>query len=101
MDLEGVNHRLTVVESAIEEIRDATRSIAESVQSIARLEERHAQTAQTLGRLFDDAKEVEKRVRVIEADMPGLREIRRWVVGGVLSITSIVGAAIIALVVVK
>ncbi len=101
MDLDGVNRRLTVVESAIEEIKDATRSIAESVRAIAVLEERHSQTAQTLGRMFDDVKAVDGRVRVIETDMPGLREIRRWVVGGVLSITSIVGAAIIALVVVK
>ena len=101
MDLEGVNRRLTVVESAIEEIRDATKSIAESVRSIAVLEERHAQTSQAMARIFEAMKDVEARLRPIENDMPGLREIRRWVVGGVLSITSIVGAAIVALVVVK
>jgi len=101
MDLEGVSRRLTVVESAIEEIKDATKSIAESVRSIAVLEERHAEASRAMGRIFDGMKDIESRLRPIEADMPGLREIRRWVVGGVLSITSIVGAAIIALVVVK
>lgn len=101
MDLEGVNHRLTVVESAIEEIRDATRSIAESVRSIAVLEERHANTAQAIERSFSAMEKLEVRIRAIEVELPGLKEIRGWVVGGVLSISGIVGAAVIALVVVK
>lgn len=98
-DFDLIERRLDVVERAIEEIRDATRSIAESVSKIVLLEERHAETTRALERAFGALKEVEHRLREIEVELPGLREVRRWVLGMVFGVLGAVGTAVLALVV--
>jgi len=42
----------------------------------------------------------EMRIQVVERDMPGLKELRRWVVAGVLAGVGMMGAALIKLVVI-
>jgi len=65
------------------------------------LEERHNATASAIRRSFDALEKHEKRIADIEVFMPGLKEIRALVVGGVCLVLSAVGTAIIALVVMK
>lgn len=110
------------------EIRDGIREIATNTGKLAVLEERHAETRDGLTRAFDEIKRlqgvkcdattceaikvtcksleervssVETRTGAIDTVMPGLKEMRTWVItlAGIV-IVAVVGA-LIALVVVK
>jgi len=52
-------------------------------------------------RSFDALEKHETRIAAIETFMPGLKEMRALIVGGVCLVLSAVGAALIALVVIK
>lgn len=93
--------RVSMLEAAINEIRDSTKSIAESISAIKVLEERHAESSRAIERAFLELKDIELRVRVVEVELPGLKEIRQWVMAGVLSTVAIIGVAVIALVINK
>ena len=110
------------------EIRDGIREIATNTGKLAVLEERHAETRDGLTRAFDEIKRLqvskcdsaacesikatcrsleekagamEQRAVAIETVMPGLKEMRTWVItlAGIV-IVSVV-SALIAMVVVK
>jgi len=98
--VELLEHRVGEVERAVSDIRDAVHSISEAVQAIAALEERHAETTRALGRAFTAIQDVDTRVRAIEVVLPGLKEIRRWVIAAVLGIVGLVGVGLIGVVVV-
>ena len=98
-ELERLGDRMANIENAIERITVCTQSIAENVKVIAVLEERHAETSRAIERAFQVMKEIEVRVRVVEVELPGLKEIRQWVMTGVLTTVGFVGAAVVALVV--
>ena len=101
-------------DARIERVEEAVVGINESLKLLSKLEERHQNTADGLRRAFVEIKEVqerkadqhqlddhEARLRTIEADMPLLREIKRWVIAGVLGIIALVGIALVSLVVVS
>lgn len=112
--------------SVMGEIRDGIREIAVNTGKLAVLEERHAETRDGLTRAFDEIKRLqnqksdmaafanvkagfssletrvtnlETKVGEIKTDMPGLKEMRTWVItlAGIV-IVSVVGA-LLALVV--
>lgn len=100
--------RMQALESAVQDIRDAVGQIAEAMVKIARLEERHQETRESLGRAFDRLDAVEKqqgdtRVELvtIKAEIQPLKESRGWMVSGILGVLSLVGVAMIGLVLVK
>lgn len=104
-----MEYRVRQLESNVTEIRQAVQSIAESLKTLTELEAHHAETRDGLQRAFeaikaskDEQKETNKdfemRFRAIEEQMPTLKLIRSWVVGGVLGTISIVGTAAAALV---
>ena len=108
-EIQVLNHRVTTVEglleSAISEIRDGIKEIAANTGKLAILGQRHAETRDGLGRAFDaiskcelGCKNKEDRIRTIEIEMPGLREVRRWVVAGILSGVGLVLVAVVAVV---
>ncbi len=112
--------------SVMGEIRDGIREIAVNTGKLAVLEERHAETRDGLTRAFDEIKRLqnqksdmaafanvkagfssletrvtnlETKVGEIKTDMPGLKEMRTWVITlAGLVIVSVVGA-LLALVV--
>ena len=101
--------RVQQLENNVTEIRQAVQSIAESLQTLAQLEAHHAETRDGLQRAFDAIKTVkdeqketnkdfEIRFREIEKQMPTLKMIRSWVIGGVVGTVVIVGTAAVALV---
>jgi hypothetical protein len=95
---EALERRVTFVEAAVAEIRDAVNSIKDSFETLVRLEERNAETKVAIERSFKELHEIDERLRKIEVILPGLQEIRTWVVGGVLSTVSVVGSGVVALV---
>jgi predicted nucleic acid-binding Zn-ribbon protein len=113
-DIRVLEHRVDALEStmqgALGEIRDGIKEIAHNTGKLALLEERHAETRDGLNRAFDAIKECEdqhdrhieaynERMRPIEAALPGLKELRRWVIAGILAIVGVVGTAVVTLVV--
>lgn len=102
-DLRILEHRVGTVETAISEIRDAVTAIARGVDTLASLEVRHAETRSALERAFaaiakaeQEATDLESRVRAVEIAMPGLKEVRAWVIGGILAVVGILGTAVLA-----
>jgi len=93
--------RLAVLEKDRDDFKEVAVEIRNSLQALVRLEERHNETSKALGRAFDALEKHDKRITDIELFMPGLKEMRALVVGGVCLVLSAVGTAIIALVVMK
>ena len=94
------DRRLTAVENAVQDIRDAVGQIAEAMTKIARLEERHAETRDALARAFsqihalrEDTDDHKVRFAVLEGQIEPLKEARKWVVSGVMAVVSLVGTA--------
>ena len=50
--------------------------------------------------LTADVKDHERRLKLIENDLPGLREMRKWVIAGILASIAMMGVALIKLVIV-
>lgn len=91
--------RITRLETTVERIDEAIRNIQESLAALVRLEERHAETRESLGRAFAAVKSVDDRVRAIETEMPMLKQVRQWVFSGVIGVLGIVGTAVVYMVV--
>lgn len=91
--------RVTFLERAVDEIRDAVKSIDGSLQVLARLETSHSETRNAIGRAFSEIEDHEKRLRAIEEDMPTMRLARGWVIGGMAAIVGLLCIAIFKLVV--
>ena len=107
-NLSVLEHRVSVVEGAVDRIADAVQEIAKSTSMIAALEVRHAETRDGLERAFTEISKLEtsdekkgERIAAIEIEMPGLREVRKLVVTGVVGIISIVGTAVLGLVILR
>lgn len=63
----------------VREIKDATVAIAESVQSIARLEERQLSMSSGLERANEDITNIYSRVHALEVKQPESAMTNRWV----------------------
>jgi len=84
---------------AVMSLRDSQQEISKSLQRLVSLEERHMETREAMSRAFGAIEKVNDRLLKIEQDMPGLREVRGWVINGVLTVVAIVGAGVLALVI--
>lgn len=107
-DKQDLEMRVGMVEYAVGEIKDGVKSIAASMDKFAAslhtltvLEVKHEETREALGRAFSELKDHDTRLETIETAMPGLKEARGWAVRGLLAIVSVVGMAILALVIVS
>lgn len=90
-----LEYRVASLEAVVREVKDAVKSIDTSLQTLARLEARHSETRESLSRAFTDIEDHEKRIRILEADMPTVRMIRNWVIGGMTSCVGLVGIAVV------
>lgn len=94
-----IDGRVAVLERSCDDMRAAIFDIRDSLQVLARLEERHGETREALSRAFADIEKLETRVQKIELHLPGLIEMRGWVIMGMLGIAGLVGVALVGLVV--
>lgn len=108
-----VESRLTVVEkdqaefrNVVREIRDISSRQADSLEKLVRLEERHAESREAIGRAFseiakqnDEIDVIKIEVGTIKVAIPPLVEVRNWLVNGGIGIVAIVFIALISLVV--
>lgn len=90
-----LEYRIASLELAVNEIRQAVKSIDASLQVLARLEVHHADTRDTLARAFSDIGDHETRMRLIEEDMPTVKLTSRWVTAGVIGIVAMVGVTLL------
>ena len=86
----------------IREVKDTMREMAKSLEQLVRIEEQQKDMRLSISRAFDELKtyreqldRVEKRVSSVEQMMPGLRELRGWVIAGVLSGVAMVASSVV------
>lgn len=92
-----LEYRVATLEGAVVEIKSAVKSIDSSLQTLAKLEVHHTETRDGMARAFAELTDHETRVRAIEAEMPTMKMIRNWVVAGVVGVVSMMGAALVTL----
>jgi hypothetical protein len=80
-------------------IEEAVSTMAESMNSLVALEQKHTETREALGRAFKANEDLEGRVRVLELDMVGVKQSRGWLqsAGTIVATAFITGAATILL----
>ena len=96
----------------ITSLRESQQSISNSLERLVRLEEQHVETREALSRAFAAIEKLamnsheiklqipsslEPRLRAVEMQMPGLLELRRWLVAGVMSVVGLIGCGLIGL----
>jgi response regulator RpfG family c-di-GMP phosphodiesterase len=106
--------RLNLLEQTVVRMDTKLDGIAETLQSLARIEERQMATNerlrqgdQTMSDFAERLRAIElampekanERLTAIEVQMPGLIESRKWVVMGILSGIGMIGAGVLSLVV--
>jgi hypothetical protein len=82
-------------------IEQTLQKIAESLDRLATLEAQHSQTRETLSRFFSAIDKYDERMARNEREMPTLKLIRVWVIGGVVSLIGIVSLMVAKLFVIN
>lgn len=100
-DHKVLEFRVGALEGAVGEIKSAVKSIDQSLQSLARLETRHAETRDGLSRAFADIEDHESRLRTVEGEMPTMKLTRTWTLRGVVAVVAVVGLALVGVVVAR
>ena len=75
-------------------IEDTLERVSETLGKLAVLEQRHIETREAIERSFSEIKALNERMRVVELDMPMLRQIKNWIVSGVVAVVGVVGMAV-------
>lgn len=84
-----------------ERFERAVESIDNSLKKLTKLEIHNSETQEAIKRAFQSIADHEMRLRPIEADLPTMRLVRGWVIGGVIGVCSLLGVAVVSLVVVN
>lgn len=100
---DDIYERLTTVEVTtlnisqdMSEIKDSLRDIAVSLSKLAVLEEKHANTAESLKRAFTEIGKLQERCKEIEKKLPTLVLASSWVFKAMLGILGLLGVASLA-----
>lgn len=83
----------------LERIEKAVATMAESMQNLVTLEQKHAETRDGLGRAFKANEATEQRVRVLEVDMAVVKQSRGWAGQAIVIVTTAFVTAIAAVLV--
>lgn len=75
-------------------IEDTLEKVSETLGKLAVLEQRHLETREDIERSFSEIKALNERMRAVELDMPMLRQIKNWIVSGVVAVVGVVGMAV-------
>jgi len=89
--------RLARVEMSVERIESAIMGINESLKTLTRLEERHAETRDALGRAFASISGNTARISAIETELPQMRFSSGLVMKGLVGIAVLVGIGILGM----
>lgn len=92
-----VGARLEAIQDSIGEIKDRLDSVGAALLNLTKLETMHTQHSEALGRAFGEIKLLQERVSNAEREMPGLIEMRKWVVTGIVAGIGMVMAALFKL----
>lgn len=91
------DHRLvSLLLHDVGEVKASVENINKTLGKLAQLEVEHLETRSALKRAFTEIQGVQTavnkllashddRIRLVEIEMPGLKEVRRWVVGLVIA----------------
>lgn len=82
-------------------VEEKIDNIAETLNALVRIDERQSMINERLDTGGVTMRDHETRLQMIETAMPGLREVRRWVVTCLLSCVAMLAAALIKLVLIK
>lgn len=93
---ERTQHMQADIGRAVETMQDIQRKLELLPAMSASVEHLRAD----LVRSTTAARDHEKRIQQIEQQLPGLAELRRWVIGGVLASVGMMGTALVKLVLV-
>lgn len=93
-----IEYRIDTLEATVSRISTAVESIDKSLQILATLETKHAETREGLSRCFKVMEENhgdhETRIRVIESEIPTMRLVRNWVIAGVIGLSVLAGTMV-------
>lgn len=113
--LAAVEQRHAHVEGVVQNMDQKLDKLIDAMSSLVRIEERQQATGDRLAmgaQTFQDHESrlrkvelavpdnLDKRLSVIEIALPGLKELRKWVIMGVLGGLGMIGAALLKLVLV-
>lgn len=85
--------RLEAIQGSIGEIKERLDTMGAALVNLTRLETLHTQHSEALGRAFTEIRLVQERSERMEREMPGLIEMRKWIVTGVVAgLAMILGA---------
>lgn len=90
--------RVTNLEKATESISAAVKSIDESLKVLTRLDMKHDETRDGLGRAFKELEDHETRMRSIEKEMPTITLVRGWAITGAVAGLGLLLVALVGLV---
>lgn len=79
----------------VNRLADAVSAIGQSMQVLARVEMTNSSILDKLSQGDKTMVDHEKRLQEIERTMPGLKELRRWVIAGVLAGVGMLGTAVV------
>jgi hypothetical protein len=82
----------------LERIENAVAKMAESMQSLVTLEQKHAETREGLGRAFKATEDVEQRVRTLELDMVSVKQSRGWMQSSVTIVATALITGIVTII---
>lgn len=91
---------ITDIKAELRDIRDGMNGMRQALDALVRIDTEQVNFRQSIGRAFDEIKgesdkreKIEERIHLLEVDAPSYRELRRWVIGGVLTgIVALLGA---------
>ncbi len=105
-DIRVLQATIDGVKSDVGEMRMELASVRRAMEALVRMEEQQSSIKTALGRAFDEIKEervkreaTEARLRLLEVDAPSYRELRRWVIGGVLTGIAMMAAALFKIII--
>jgi hypothetical protein len=89
------------VDGKVDDLRTGLARLSEAMASVVRLEVKHDATSLNLQAIRDKQDLLDKRIGMIDQEMPALRETRQWVVRAMVTVVGVVMLAVLGLVIVK
>lgn len=90
-DKDLINYRLSRIDDTLE-------AMAKNLERLTTLELRHATTREEIDKVVKAVNSHDHRIKAVEIEMPMLKTIKGWVVGAVLFMVAMVGAAVIKMI---
>ncbi len=98
---------LSELKTDVGEMRSSLLGMQRAMEALVRIDEQQITIRGAIGRAFDEIKEerskredLDARVQKLEVDAPSYKELRRWVIGGVLAGMGMLAAALLKIIVI-